>query len=129
MTARIAQLFDGNHPVAGPYFAAGREWIGDPAERARIARFLGGGTVILFTTARERDYLDPSAPREVGMSFRTDGEWVWSDGLAYYVRHHGIAPDPDFYRHIRARDYRAADPDESAATAALDALYAAGRNA
>lgn len=127
--AQIARLFDGNHPVAGPYFSARRTQIDDIGERARIVRFLSGGTVILFTTARERDYLDPAARQEVGMSFRTDGEWVWSDGLTYYLQHYGVGPDADFYQHIQACDYLAAEPDESTASAALDALYAAGRNA
>lgn len=121
---RIARLFDAVDPESGPYFAADRGRVEDAAERERIAGFLDAGTVILFTTAREPDRVDPASGGEVGMSLRTDGEWVWSDALAYYVRRHGIAPDPDFYAHIAGLDYTCPPTDDATAQRALEAVYA-----
>ncbi len=126
---RIARLFDAVHPSAGPYFAADRARVPDAAERARIAGYLDGGTVILSTTARDVDRVEPRRGRRVGMSFRTDGDWVWSDGLAYYVRVHGIAPDEDFYAHVRRHGYACPPAGESAVDRALDALYTAAERA
>jgi hypothetical protein len=60
----------------------------------------------------------------VGMSVRTDGDWVWSDGVAYYVREHGIAPDGEFYAHIRKLGYRCPPTGEATARWVLETLYA-----
>lgn len=100
----------------------------DDAERERVAAFLAAGTPILMTTALGPDKLDPARGNVVGASYRTDGTWVWSDGLAYYVRVHGIAPEGDLLLWIRGRDYRCATPDESAQDRALDVLWATFRS-
>ena len=100
----------------------------DDAERERVAAFLAAGTPILMTTALGPDKLDPARGNVVGASYRTDGTWVWSDGLAYYVRVHGVAPEDDLLLWIRGRDYRCATPDESTQDRALDVLWATFRS-
>jgi hypothetical protein len=121
---RVARLFDGVDPETGPYFGDERGRVGDDGERARIAGFLDGGAVVLFSTGREPDRLDPGRGPAVGMSVRTDGTWVWSDGVGYYVREHGVAPDADFYAHIRELGYRCPATDEATAQRVLETLYA-----
>ena len=96
----------------------------DDAERERVAAFLAAGTPILMTTALGPDKLDPARGKVVGASFRTDGAWVWNDGLTYYVRVHGVAPEDELLLWIREQNYRCAAPDEAAQDHALDALYA-----
>lgn len=96
----------------------------DDAERERVAAFLAAGAPILMTTALGSDKLDPARGKVVGASFRTDGTWVWSDGLTYYVRVHGLAPEDDFLTWIRGLNYRCETPAETAMDEALDALYA-----
>jgi hypothetical protein len=122
---RIAQLFDHVHPSAGPYFAADRARIEDLSERERVAGYLDAGGLVLFTDAYDRDWVDPRRGRKVPMSFRTDGAWIWNDGLAYYVRGHGVAPDPEFYQHIRDNGYGCAEVDQATRERALRELYAA----
>ena len=100
----------------------------DDAERERVAAFLAAGAPILMTTALSPDKLDSARGNVVGASFRTDGTWVWSDGLAYYVRAHGVAPEDALLLWIRGQDYRCATPDETAQDRALDALWASFRS-
>jgi hypothetical protein len=121
---QVARLFDGIHPDAGPYFSAARERVADEAERARLAGFLAGGAGLLHTTARDRDRLDTRLGRRVPMGFRTDGVWVWSTGLGYYLLRHEMAPDPDFYRYIRVRGYRCQTPDHARVLAVLEIFNA-----
>ncbi|MFL6074878.1 MAG: hypothetical protein ACJ73S_15890 [Mycobacteriales bacterium] len=121
---RVARLFDGVDPETGPYFGDGRGRVDDGGERARIAGFLDGGAVVLFSTGREPDRVDPARGAAVGTSVRTDGTWVWSDGVAYYVREHGIAPEADLYAHIRELGYRCPGTDEATAQHVLETLYA-----
>jgi hypothetical protein len=94
-------------------------------ERERIAGFLASGTALLATTARVRDILAPERGEVVPISVRSDGVWVWSDAHAYYAEHHGVAPEPDFYAHIRAQGYRCRRLTAPEAERALEAFYAA----
>jgi hypothetical protein len=106
--------------VAGPRL--------EDAERERVAAFLAAGAPILMTTALGPDKLDPARGTVVGASFRTDGSWVWSDGLEYYVRAHGVAPEDALLSWIRGQNYRCATPDGTTQDRALDALWASFRS-
>ncbi|WP_179332389.1 hypothetical protein [Streptomyces sp. Tue6028] len=45
-----------------------------------------------------------ACPRQVVPAiFRTDGTWVWSDQIAYYLDRYGYAPDPGLRRHFATR--------------------------
>ena len=120
---RIARVFaaSGGDPVPG---SEGQPWLSDPAERERLAGYLRAGAPILMTTALQPDRLDPARGDAVGASYRTDGTWVWSDALTYYVRVHDLAPEDEFYEHIRRNGYACPTPDDAAQDRALDALYA-----
>lgn len=122
---RIARVF------AGPTANVGdrvHTWIADGEERQRVAAYLRAGAPILTTTARQPDLIDPARGRVVGASFRTDGTWVWSDALTHYADAHGLAPEDDFYAHIRARHYACPVPGGAEQDAALNALYASFRH-
>jgi hypothetical protein len=121
---RIARVFAG--PGARVADAA-HTWIADSEERERVTAYLDAGSPILTTTALTGDLLDPARGRAVGASYRTDGTWLWSDALMYYAREYGLAPEDDFYAHIRARRYACPHPDGTAQDAALDVLYASFR--
>ena len=56
---------------------------------------------------------------QVPLTIRTDGEYVWTGPVTYYVQTYGVAPDPDFLAHVRAQGYEARTPtdDEIAAAA------------
>lgn len=100
----------------------------EDAERERVAAFLAAGAPILLTTALGQDKLDPARGTVVGASFRTDGTWVWSDGVEYYVRVHSVAPEDALLLWIRGQNYLCATPDETAQDLALDALWASFRS-
>jgi hypothetical protein len=68
-----------------------------------VAAYLTSGTPVLHTTARTQDVLNPDAGQVVPGSFRTDGEWIWTDTVAYYLEQHGMAPEEELSAHIGAR--------------------------
>jgi hypothetical protein len=123
----IARVFDFASPDTGPGFHAGHRVVTDSAERDRLLKYLTSGTPVLTTTARARDVLDPDAGQVVPTSFRTDGEWIWTDTVAYYLEQHGVAPDEDLAAHIEARrqagDADAETDDETAVAAAEYLLH------
>lgn len=97
---RLARIFDFADPATGPGFAMGHRIITDQEERDRMLQFLSTGTVILHTTARMKDVLDPDGDEVVPTSFRTDGEWIWTDTATYYLEYYGLAPDAELITHI-----------------------------
>jgi hypothetical protein len=119
--ARIARVFADSDVFPGDPRAL---WLTDPDERERIAGYLRAGAPILMTTTLLADRLDPARGRAVGASYRTDGTWIWSDALTYYVRTYGLAPEDEFRAHIAGRAYACPVPDEAARNRALAALYA-----
>jgi hypothetical protein len=100
---RLARIFDFADPVTGPGFAMGHRIITDQEERDRMIQFLTTGTVILHTTARMKDVLDPDGGEVVPTSFRTDGDWIWTDTATYYLEYYGLAPDAELITHIDAQ--------------------------
>lgn len=115
---RLAPVYD-MAPDGTPTLAPDRPRLTDP-DRAAVADLLAAGKLVLSTTARLDDLLRPEGRGRVPINFRTDGVWVWSDAIGYYVREHGIAPAAEFLDHLRSG--RTQNPDAVAlfrATAAL----------
>jgi hypothetical protein len=99
----LAPVFDFVDPVSGPGFAPDHAAIEDRLERERLLDYLRGGGLILATTATTDDILDLAAGAVVPASFRTDGEWIWTDAAEYYLSRHRLAPDRRLTAHIRQR--------------------------
>ncbi|MBO4207856.1 hypothetical protein [Micromonospora echinofusca] len=110
----IARVFDRVDPIGGPQFDPDHERIADSAERDRILDYLRAGVPLLSTTAREPDHLDPDRAVVVPLTFRTDGHWIWTDAVGYYLQVHGMSPDARLLTHIRQAGYRTPTVDQVA---------------
>ncbi|MBL7253235.1 hypothetical protein JKJ07_02815 [Actinoplanes sp. LDG1-01] len=71
-----------------------------------ILDYLDGGAPVLGTEGRLPDVVEPGRGEVVPMSYRTDGQWLWTDSVAYYLRVYGLAPETDLLAHIRASGER-----------------------
>jgi len=100
----IAKTFDGVDPERGPYFAEDHPRL-DGEERDRVLRYLETAPVLLSSTERMIDILAPEGGPVVPLVHRTDGRWAWTDTVPYYLRRHGLAPDPALLDAIRAGGY------------------------
>jgi hypothetical protein len=118
---RIAGLFDPVGEVGGPGFAADRPTL-DDHERRDVLAYLDAASPVLTTTALMDDVVNERRRGVVPMNVRTDGHWVWTDAVSYYLRHYGLAPDPELLRHIRTRRYEAPTVDAVAVHRVLAAL-------
>lgn len=98
---RLARVFDRATPETGPTFDADHPVITDPADRQRVLDHLDAGQVLMATTSMADDVVPPRRRGVVPMTFRTDGRWIWTDATSYYLREHGIAPDPGLLEHVR----------------------------
>ncbi|MGW1061313.1 hypothetical protein [Micromonospora rubida] len=95
-----ARVFDGVDPVRGPWFTTNRPVVVDGAERDRLIAALRSAVVITWSSAQMADVLAPERGDVVPLHLRTDGSWVWSDAVAYYLENYGLAPDPDLAAHL-----------------------------
>ncbi|OXM48469.1 hypothetical protein CFP71_32400 [Amycolatopsis thailandensis] len=99
----LARVFDVVDPATGPGFSPDRPRIEDPAELRAVVAYLTGGTPILVTPSLLDDVVDPARTAVVPTNFLTDGTWIWTDTVTYYLENHGMAPEPGLLGHIRAR--------------------------
>ncbi|HEY2793597.1 MAG TPA: SUKH-3 domain-containing protein [Micromonosporaceae bacterium] len=118
---RFARVDDGVADDGAPSFAPERGTVTDPAERDRLLGFLGGGSVVLETDWYNADRIDPTRQFAVRQAYRTDGTWVWAEAVAYYLRHHDIAPAPAFRDWISAHNCRAATASDETVARAVTA--------
>ncbi|MCX4745827.1 hypothetical protein OG455_09870 [Kitasatospora sp. NBC_01287] len=100
---RLAAVFDKVDPVTGPAFERDHPRLADGPERAVVADYLRSGPHVLMTPMLMDDVLDPERRGVVPMSYRTDGEWIWTDTIAYYLDEYGLAPESGLLAHIRAQ--------------------------
>lgn len=116
---RKARPFDGEGPDGRPYVS--RPPV-DFNERDRLLAYLEKAPTVLAEPGFEMDRLDPDGCRDVPMTFHTDGTWIWSGAVAYYLRHHDVAPEPDLVDRIRSRDFQLPDVDVRTRTAVVSAI-------
>ncbi|WP_433564601.1 hypothetical protein ACQP1O_04345 [Nocardia sp. CA-151230] len=79
----------------------------------RLLAYLDSAPIVLAARSFEVDEFIPSV-RDVPLTFRTDGVWIWSGAVSHYLRKHAFPPDPELVRHIIARDFqfREVSPEE-----------------
>ncbi|HYH91834.1 MAG TPA: hypothetical protein VD763_01650 [Candidatus Saccharimonadales bacterium] len=90
-------------------------------EAARVGDYLEAGATVMHTTARGVDILNNDG-KVVPLTIRTDGEYVWTGPVTYYVQTYAVAPDADFLAHVRARDYQMGEVSAAEVEAAAAVL-------
>jgi hypothetical protein len=102
---RYVAIYDSIGDDGEPRLASDHLRLG-PEEHVAIAAYLEAGTVVAATTQRVPDLLSGSSQPVVPLHVRTDGEWVWTAEVNYYVCRHALAPHEPFASYVRARGYR-----------------------
>lgn len=104
---RRAKVFDGREQDGSPLVQ--RQALASAEEIARVAGYLEAAPTFLFGRGLDRDAFEPDAEPTVPRTFSTDGTWIWSGALTFYVRKYGMPPEPDLVEHIRAQNYTCAE--------------------
>ncbi|GAB2964947.1 hypothetical protein GCM10027280_62220 [Micromonospora polyrhachis] len=118
----IARAFDGVDPITGPFFDDTHPRL-DDEERDAVLRYLEDAPVLLTSTEWMVDIFDPRGGSKVSTDHRTDGLWAWTDTVPYYLRTHGLAPDPDLLAAIRESDYAVPEVTSVGRHRAIAALF------
>ena len=95
------------------YYAM-EEWLAEntykrqPADKDKIVNYLLRG-IRLLKDSGDRMW-DPFYGNTIDKPFLshrcTDGEWIWSYDMAYWVEHYWARLDPRFIEHMRKKRYR-----------------------
>ncbi|MFC7548796.1 hypothetical protein [Plantactinospora sp. GCM10030261] len=94
----------------------------DASERGAVAAYLRNAPVVLVAWGFDPDPFDPRRPEVVPLDFHTDGEWVWSESLAYFAERYGIGPEPELLAHLARRRYQLPDVSEERIAKAVEVL-------
>ncbi|WUH98133.1 hypothetical protein OHR68_32215 [Spirillospora sp. NBC_00431] len=116
---RIAKPFDGTAPDGRPEVRR-PELPG--GERDAVVRYLEEAPIVLAARSFDSDALDPGQARNVPLTFHTDGTWIWPGAVGYYLRTHGVPPEPELVAHIREGGFRLPDVADDVRSAAVEAI-------
>ena len=73
----------------------------------KILHYLNGGRNIAHTMGVVKDYLDPQGKIiMLGPDNYTDGTWVWTSDVMYYVEKYHIQLPDDFLAHMARNNWR-----------------------
>ncbi|MFB7911510.1 hypothetical protein ACFC1T_34270 [Kitasatospora sp. NPDC056076] len=117
---RLAAVFGTVDPVAGPGFAPDHPLVRDAGQRAALLAYLRSGVEVLVTPMLMDDVFDTSRRGAVPMNYRTDGEWIWTDTVAYYLEEYDLAPEPGLLAHLLGRTGPCPQPSPQALGRAVD---------
>ena len=120
---RLANVYDTWTDEDGPGFNATHPRL-DGDERDWVLAYLDDGATLLSGPEHTADVLRPDRQAVVPTACRTDGAWIWTDAVAYYLHQYGLAPDGELLAHIRAAGYGSPVVDAVAVHRALSVLYA-----
>jgi hypothetical protein len=98
---RLARAFDGADQEDGPFFHPDHPRL-EGQEGEQALAYLRSGEVVLNLPGALDDVLDADRMGAVPIGFRSDGRWIWPDAVSYYLKRHGIAPEPDLLAHALA---------------------------
>ena len=101
-SVRIAPLFCGVDDAGLPTGDGAAPM--DRADREQILAYLTTAEVVMRASDPADDLLDPTRRSCIPLHLRSDGDWVWSEASAYYLREHGLRPVKDLVRHVLAAE-------------------------
>lgn len=77
-----------------------------------MTAYLRHGPIVMAARSNAPDRLDPARGEAVPLTFHTDGTWVWSGAVAYYLSEHGVPPEGDLVAHIHANGFEVPAVDD-----------------
>lgn len=97
---RQVKVWQGRSSSGDPIFPSNAARLAE-GEAKEIVDYLKNAPVVMRTTTLKRDSIS-GEDAVVPQSIRSDGEWVWSDEVTYYIDTYLMKPDDDFLVYLRS---------------------------
>lgn len=78
----------------------------DKDTRVRIVNYLKAGTLIAIAAGPAYDLMSSTSVLAIPPNIRTDGRWVWTEDVAYYVERYRMMIPTDFLDVMRRNEWR-----------------------
>ncbi|WP_330235039.1 hypothetical protein [Streptomyces sp. NBC_00566] len=98
-------------------------------DEGRVLAYLDAGHEIFTAMGAERDVIAGDVWITGAGSLITDGTWVWTIELAYYVGRHHVELLPEFLDHVRAQNYVSPEVPHDRALAIFEEHFGANARA
>ncbi|MGW4244235.1 hypothetical protein [Nocardia sp. NPDC004722] len=115
---RMAKVYDGKDDQGRP--VVNRPEL-EGNSRVAVLAYLESAPIVLAARSFDQDEFAP-ADRDVPLTFRTDGVWIWAGAVSHYLNKHGLMPEPELVQHIVSRGFRVGTVDEAAKDAAIKVI-------
>ncbi|WP_162958607.1 hypothetical protein [Nocardia yunnanensis] len=115
---RMARVYDGKDADGKP--VVNRPEL-DGNSRTAVLAYLESAPIVLAARSFDQDEFVPG-DRDVPLTFRTDGVWVWAGAVSHYLHKHGLAPEPELVQHIVSRGFRVGEVGQAAQDAAIKVI-------
>lgn len=74
--------------------------------RDRLVQYLEQAPVVLAAHSLAADLLSQDGRNAVPLTFHTDGTWLWQGSVGYYLKTHGLPPEPALVAHVQSAGFR-----------------------
>ncbi|MVU78971.1 hypothetical protein GPX89_17170 [Nocardia sp. ET3-3] len=112
---RMAKVYEGKDGEGRPM--VNRQAL-EGNTRTAVLAYLESAPIVLAARSFEQDEFAPG-DKDVPLTFRTDGVWVWAGAVAHYLHKHGLPPEPELVAHIASRGFRVGEVGKDAQDAAI----------
>lgn len=118
---RIARLWSVVDADGNPDVEQGMTHI-DESERSAFSAYLDSAELVIASPMTVKDQINPASGSGIPVMWFTDGEWIWSAQLSYYLDKYGLIFETDLLDHIRSAGFRPAPVAEELLAEAFQAL-------
>jgi hypothetical protein len=99
---------DEDSPFIHPRRLVDSAWARE--DRSRVVQYLSGARAVAHAGGSSYCRFGCGL---TGCAERSDGVWLWPEGLAHYVQHHAVRLPEEFVSHIRNRGYCPSPAEEA----------------
>jgi hypothetical protein len=122
---RIARLWSKLDSDGVPDTAEGMSHV-EEDERKAFCRYLDSASLVVRSPMKVDDVVNPDSGVGIPVMWFTDGEWIWSAQLSYYLRAYGLIFETELLDHIRQAGFSPAAAPKDVREEALQMLLDMG---
>ncbi len=103
------EITSGTDIAKGPTITVASRSKLENEQKAKVLAYLKSGTLVMAARHLEDDLLNPEL-KAATATYVTDGAYVWSGRVEYYLAKYDLAPDLEFVNYVLTKNGELATP-------------------